>query len=105
MQFHRSCAVLSDLPAPSATGQLHSHKGLSVRTTVGYKCAAAASSCCRALQSEPPARIQMSSALVMGLVQAAAELPPADAPPGAAVAAASLPVAWADYLWRSVLTR
>lgn len=67
--------------------------------------AAACPLCRRALQSDPPARIQMSSALVMGLVQAAAELPPADGPPGAALAAASLPVAWADYLWRSLLAR
>ncbi|KAG2502251.1 hypothetical protein HYH03_000737 [Edaphochlamys debaryana] len=57
------------------------------------------------VSTDPPVRIQMVAALVMQLVQAAPELPAADAGAQAAAACANPASSWADFLWGAVLAR
>ncbi|EFJ52890.1 hypothetical protein VOLCADRAFT_115818 [Volvox carteri f. nagariensis] len=49
--------------------------------------------------------IQMSTALVMQLIQVAAELPKVDVPYSDALMPAKLPSHWADHFWRAIITK
>ncbi|KXZ45820.1 hypothetical protein GPECTOR_50g614 [Gonium pectorale] len=55
--------------------------------------------------TDPPTRIQMSTALIMQLVQAAAELPSVDTSMEELQTAINLPSGWSDYFWAEVFKK